>query len=228
MKESKAIYGFTVTTLDGREMQLSAYRGKVLLIVNTASKCGLTPQYEGLEKLYRKHKEQGLVVLGFPCNQFLSQEPGPETEIASFCSLHYEVTFPLFRKVDVNGGNTHPLYRFLKEKKPGLWRSRAIKWNFTKFLVDRSGEVIRRYAPWISHRSFSRKSSNCYDLRFTTFSELMPRTRYSYAEIGGRRYVANPVSIIVKSEMIRRLFLLNGALYEREDFYSILTLTMGW
>jgi glutathione peroxidase len=144
---NQTIYGFAATALDGHEVQLSAYRGKLVLIVNTASQCGLTPQYKGLEELHRKYKEQGLVVLGFPCNQFLHQEPGTETEIARFCSLHYEVTFPLFRKIDVNGENTHPLYRFLKEQKPGLCRTGAIKWNFTKFLIDRSGQVIRRYAP---------------------------------------------------------------------------------
>src|SRR5262249_6485177 len=147
MKKNQPIYEFAATTLDGYEQQLSAYRGKLLLIVNTASQCGFTPQYAGLEKLYRDHKEKGLVILGFPCNQFLHQEPGTGAEISHFCSLHYRVTFPLFHKIDVNGRNTHPLYRFLKETKPGLWRTKAIKWNFTKFLVDRSGQVIRRYSP---------------------------------------------------------------------------------
>ena len=142
-----SVYDFTAKTLDGREVSLADYRGKVLLIVNTASKCGFTPQYEGLEALYRKHKDQGFAVLGFPCNQFGSQEPGDAAEIASFCSLTYDVSFPMFGKVDVNGPAAHPLYAFLKKQKKGILGSEGIKWNFTKFLVDRSGAVVERFAP---------------------------------------------------------------------------------
>ena len=119
----------------------------MLLIVNTASKCGFTPQYEGLEALHRKYADRGLVVLGFPCNQFGAQEPGDETEIRSFCKLRYDVSFPMFAKLDVNGNDAHPLYRLLKSARPGLLGTEAIKWNFTKFLVDPDGAVIRRYAP---------------------------------------------------------------------------------
>jgi len=139
-------YDFTATTIDGEEQSLSAYEGKVLLIVNVASKCGFTPQYAGLEELYRKHVDSGLVVLGFPCDQFGHQEPGDEAEIKEFCSLTYDVTFPMFAKIEVNGGGTHPLYRWLKEEQRGVLGGR-IKWNFTKFLVDRSGEPVDRYAP---------------------------------------------------------------------------------
>lgn len=141
------IYDFSATTLDGRELSLGDFKDKVLLIVNTASKCGFTPQYEGLEKLYRQYAARGLVVLGFPCNQFGAQEPGDAAEIARFCSLTYQVSFPMFARIEVNGEGTHPLYRFLKEAKPGLLGTEAIKWNFTKFLVDRNGSVIERYAP---------------------------------------------------------------------------------
>ena len=119
----------------------------VVLVVNTASKCGFTPQYDGLEKLYEKYRERGFVVLGFPCNQFGAQEPGDEAEIAQFCSLKFNVSFPMFAKIDVNGESTHPLYQFLKAEKPGLLSTEGIKWNFTKFLVDRSGKVVERYAP---------------------------------------------------------------------------------
>lgn len=141
------IYDFSAKTIDGDEQKLSAYRGKTLLIVNVASKCGFTPQYEGLEALYRDFKPKGLVVLGFPCDQFGHQEPGDENEIKNFCSLNYEVTFPLFAKIDVNGPNTHPLYKYLKHEAKGLLGSEAIKWNFTKFLVDSAGSVRKRYAP---------------------------------------------------------------------------------
>jgi len=136
-----------VHTADGGQTDLSAYDGQVLLIVNTASKCGFTPQYAGLEELYRAHKDQGFAVLGFPCNQFGSQEPGDAAEIANFCSLTYDVTFPVFAKIDVNGGDAAPLFEYLKKEAPGLLGSKAIKWNFTKFLVDRSGKVVDRYAP---------------------------------------------------------------------------------
>jgi len=141
------IYDFSVRTIDGVETPLADYRGQVLLIVNTASKCGFTPQYEGLEALYKAHHAAGLAVLGFPCNQFGAQEPGDEAQIASFCSLTYDVTFPMFAKIEVNGDDADPLYAFLKKAKPGLLGSEAIKWNFTKFLVDRTGAVVRRYAP---------------------------------------------------------------------------------
>ena len=140
------IYDFEANLLDGTPQKLEAYRGKVLLIVNVASKCGFTPQYAGLEALYRAHKAQGLEVLGFPCNQFGHQEPGDAGEIRNFCTTNYDVTFPLFAKIDVNGANTHPLYQFLKHAAPGVLGSEAIKWNFTKFLVDREGNVVRRYA----------------------------------------------------------------------------------
>ncbi|MBI1366608.1 MAG: redoxin domain-containing protein [Alphaproteobacteria bacterium] len=142
-----SIYDFTAKTIDGDDQSLSAYADKVMLIVNVASKCGFTPQYKGLEALYRKHRDEGFVVLGFPCNQFAGQEPGDEDEIITFCTTHYDVTFPMFAKIDVNGPDTHPLYRYLKTEKPGLAGSTSIKWNFTKFLVDRKGSVIERFAP---------------------------------------------------------------------------------
>jgi len=140
------VYDFEANLLDGTPQKLDAYRGKMLLIVNVASKCGFTPQYEGLEDMYQTHKDEGLVVLGFPCNQFGHQEPGDSDAIRHFCSTKYDVTFPLFAKIDVNGANTHPLYKFLKHAAPGVLGSEAIKWNFTKFLVDRDGNVVRRYA----------------------------------------------------------------------------------
>ena len=140
------VYDFEASLLDGTLQKLDAYRGKLLLIVNVASKCGFTPQYEGLEALYRTHRDQGFVVLGFPCNQFGHQEPGDAADIRNFCSTKYDVTFPLFAKVDVNGADTHPLYKFLKHAAPGVLGSEAIKWNFTKFLIDREGNVVRRYA----------------------------------------------------------------------------------
>ena len=142
-----SIYDFTAETLDGKPAPLSDWKGKVVLIVNTASKCGFTPQYKGLEELYRKHRDQGLVVLGFPCNQFGKQEPGDAAEIASFCSLTYDVTFPLMAKIDVNGPKADPLYAWLKGEKKGILGTEAIKWNFTKFLVDRQGRVASRFAP---------------------------------------------------------------------------------
>jgi glutathione peroxidase len=141
------IYGFEAVALDGLATSLQAYRGKVLLIVNTASKCGFTPQYEGLESLWRKHRDRGLVVLGFPCNQFGAQEPGDAEQIASFCSLNYDVTFPIMTKVDVNGPAAHPVWNWLKGQKKGLLGSQGIKWNFTKFLVGRDGHVIGRFPP---------------------------------------------------------------------------------
>ncbi|KFN51646.1 Gpo [Arenimonas malthae CC-JY-1] len=140
-------FDFSATAIDGRPQSLDAWRGKVLLVVNTASKCGFTPQYTGLEKLWRDYGDRGLVVLGFPCDQFGHQEPGDEEEIRNFCSLTYDVSFPMFAKVEVNGGNTHPLWKWLKSEKSGLLGLEGIKWNFTKFLVGRDGQVIRRYAP---------------------------------------------------------------------------------
>ena len=142
-----SIYDFSAKTIDGKQQQLDAYRGKTLLVVNVASKCGFTPQYEGLEALYRKFSGQGLVVLGFPCDQFGHQEPGDEAEIRNFCSLNYDVSFPMFAKIDVNGSDTHPLYKYLKHEAKGLLGSEAIKWNFTKFLIGKDGEVVKRYAP---------------------------------------------------------------------------------
>jgi glutathione peroxidase len=142
-----SVFDFEVNDIQGRPVPLSRYRDRVLLIVNTASKCGFTPQYKGLEALYRRYRERGLEVLGFPCNQFGAQEPGTEAEIASFCEVNYAVTFPLFEKIDVNGDDAAPLYRHLKHARPGLLGSEAIKWNFTKFLVDRQGNVVERYAP---------------------------------------------------------------------------------
>jgi glutathione peroxidase len=149
----QSIYDFEAATLEGAPAPLSDYRGKLLLIVNTASKCGFTPQYEGLEALWRKYKDRGLVVLGFPCNQFGAQEPGDAGEIASFCSLTYDVTFPMMTKVEVNGPATHPLWAWLKHQKKGLLGSEGIKWNFTKFLVGRDGEVIDRFAPTTTPQS---------------------------------------------------------------------------
>ncbi len=142
-----SLYDIEVTTIDGETQRLAEYAGKCLLIVNVASKCGFTPQYAGLEALYRTHKDKGLVVLGFPCNQFGAQEPGTEKDIAAFCSASYGVTFPMFAKIEVNGDRAHPLYQFLKKQAPGLLGTEAIKWNFTKFLVDRDGCVRKRYAP---------------------------------------------------------------------------------
>ena len=139
------IYDFEAKNIDGKTQKLDAWKGKTLLIVNVASKCGFTPQYTGLEALWRKYKDKGLVVIGFPCDQFGHQEPGDENEIKNFCSLNYDVSFPLYAKIEVNGENTHPLYKFLKSEAPGMLGSEGIKWNFTKFLVDKSGKVVKRY-----------------------------------------------------------------------------------
>jgi glutathione peroxidase len=141
------VYDFSAQTIDGKTRKLADYRGKVLLVVNTASKCGFTPQYKGLEAVYEKFKDRGFAVLGFPCNQFGAQEPGPESEIAEFCEMNYGVSFPMFAKVDVNGDGAHPLFKHLTSAKKGLLGSEAIKWNFTKFLVGKDGAVIERYAP---------------------------------------------------------------------------------
>lgn len=143
---AKSVFDHTVKDINGNDVSLSQYKGKFLLIVNVASKCGFTPQYKGLEELFEELKDN-VVVLGFPCNQFGAQEPGNEEEIKSFCSLTYDVKFPLFAKVDVNGDNASPLYKFLKEEKPGILGTEGIKWNFTKFLVNREGQVVKRYAP---------------------------------------------------------------------------------
>ena len=142
-------YDFEAVDIDGNTVSLSEYRGKALLIVNVASKCGFTPQYTGLEKLWKDYRERGLVVLGFPCDQFGNQEPGNEEEIKNFCSLTYEVDFPMFAKVEVNGPGAHPLYDYLKREKKGLLGSEGIKWNFTKFLIGRDGEVVDRFAPTV-------------------------------------------------------------------------------
>ncbi|MET3961385.1 glutathione peroxidase [Marmoricola sp. OAE513] len=136
---------FSARTLTGQEQDLAAYAGKVVLVVNTASKCGFTPQFEGLEKVYEKYNEQGLVVLGFPCNQFASQDPGTSDEIGEFCQKNYGVSFPMMEKVDVNGDDAHPLYTWLKSEKGGVLGSKKIKWNFTKFLIGRDGKVVKRY-----------------------------------------------------------------------------------
>jgi len=141
------VYDFTATDIDGRERSLRDFAGQALLIVNVASKCGFTPQYKGLEALWQKHRAAGFAVLGFPCDQFGHQEPGDEKEIRQFCSLNYDVSFPLFAKIEVNGAGAHPLYRWLKSEKAGVLGTEAIKWNFTKFLVGRDGSVVRRYAP---------------------------------------------------------------------------------
>ena len=142
-----SIHDIVARRLNGEERDLSEFRGQVLLIVNVASRCGFTPQYAGLEALYRKLHARGFSVLGFPCNQFGAQEPGTEAEIGSFCDTSYGVTFPLFAKIEVNGAGTHPLYQHLKSSKPGVLGTEGIKWNFTKFLVDRDGKVVKRYAP---------------------------------------------------------------------------------
>ena len=141
------IYNMEVTTIDGTLQKMDIYRGKTLLIVNVASRCGFTSQYEGLQALYEKFRDRGFVVMGFPCNQFGNQEPGNEAEIKSFCSLNYNVTFPMFARIEVNGNNAHPLYRYLKSAKKGILGTEAIKWNFTKFLVGSNGVVLKRYAP---------------------------------------------------------------------------------
>lgn len=139
-------YDFEATLLNGKKQSMSAYKGKVVVVVNTASKCGLTPQYEGLEKLYKKYKDKGLVILGFPCNQFGNQEPGNAEEIGNFCEVNYGVSFPMFEKIDVNGKNAHPLFKYLKSKL-GFVLLSIIKWNFTKFVIDRKGKPVERFSP---------------------------------------------------------------------------------
>lgn len=144
---TKNLYSFAVKAADGSELSLEKYQGHPVVIVNVASKCGFTPQYKGLEEIYQKFKDQGLQVIGFPCNQFGSQEPGTNAEIQQFCSLNYGVSFPVMSKIDVNGDNADPLYKWLKSEAPGILGTEAIKWNFTKFLVSKDGKVIKRYAP---------------------------------------------------------------------------------
>jgi glutathione peroxidase len=139
-------YQFTARSLQGKDVSMETYKGKAVLVVNTASKCGLTPQYEGLEMLYEKYKDQGLVILGFPCNQFGNQEPGTEKEISEGCLVNYGVSFPMFSKIEVNGENTHPVYKYLKNRLPGVF-GKNIKWNFAKFLIDRNGNPVKRFSP---------------------------------------------------------------------------------
>ncbi len=141
------IYQFNITTIEGKTITLEQYKNKVLLIVNVASKCGFTPQYQDLQKLYEKYHEKNFEILAFPCNQFLHQEPGDNASIKTFCETNYHISFPLFAKIEVNGNNTHPLFQYLKNAAPGIFNSKKIKWNFTKFLVDSNGEVIKRFAP---------------------------------------------------------------------------------
>ena len=150
------IYDFNYNAAGGASVDLADYQGKVLLIVNTASKCGFTPQFEGLEKLYQDYADQGLAIIGFPCNQFASQDPGSNEDILQFCQRNYGVSFPMAEKIDVNGGQTHPLFAYLKDAAPGLLGSKNIKWNFTKFLVNRDGEVVRRFAPSDTPESIAR------------------------------------------------------------------------
>lgn len=144
---AQSIYNFTVNDIDGKPVSLSQYKGKVVMIVNVASKCGLTKQYEGLEALYKKYKNKGFVVLGFPCNQFMGQEPGTEAEIMEFCTVNYGVTFPMFSKIEVNGDGAHPLYKFLRKTLPGTGSKSDIEWNFAKFLIGRDGKPVERFNP---------------------------------------------------------------------------------
>ncbi len=156
------VFDFEALTIDGENVSLGRYRGNVLLIVNVASKCGYTPQYEGLEELYETYKDRGFAVLGFPSNQFARQEPGSEADIKNFCTMNYNVHFPLFAKIDVNGPNAHPLYRFLTDARPGLFGTKRIKWNFTKFLAGRDGRPVKRYG------SGTRPSAIAPDIESTT------------------------------------------------------------
>lgn len=158
------LYSFLVKTIDLNEVSLDKYRGQVLLIVNTASRCGFTPQYEGLERLYSKYKDKGFSVLAFPCNQFGAQEPGTEAEVKSFCETRFQVTFPLFAKIDVNGAHAHPLYQFLKQEGKGILGTEAIKWNFTKFLINREGNVVKRFAPNTEPEKLEKEIEACLGL----------------------------------------------------------------
>ncbi|HIC78529.1 MAG TPA: glutathione peroxidase [Sulfurovum sp.] len=143
--KNNTFYDFNATSIIGENISMSKYKGKVVLVVNTASKCGFTPQYKGLQELYESHKANNFTILGFPCNQFSEQEPGTHEEIQNFCNINYDITFPLFEKIEVNGDNTHPLYKFLKSEATGFMWTKSIKWNFTKFLIDKKGKVITRY-----------------------------------------------------------------------------------
>jgi len=160
---SPDVYGLTPIAIDGTPRSLEEFRGKVLMIVNVASRCGFTPQYQGLQELYERFKDRGFAILGFPCNQFGFQEPGSEAEIQQFCSLNFGVSFPMFAKISVNGPDTHPLYALLKHQAPGLLGTEAIKWNFTKFLLDRSGKVIARYGPNASPKSLAQEIERLLD-----------------------------------------------------------------
>ncbi len=151
-----SVYDFTCQTPGGKKKPLADYQGKVLLVVNTASKCGLTPQFEGLEAMYEEYRDQGLEILGFPCNQFAGQDPGSNDEIMEFCQLNYGVSFPMFGKIEVNGGGTDPLFQYLKKEAPGTLGTQRIKWNFTKFLIDSSGEVVKRYAPTVKPKAIEK------------------------------------------------------------------------
>lgn len=142
-----SLYDLSATRNNGSEVSLGEFKGQVMLIVNTASRCGFTPQYQGLQALHDQYGDKGLTILGFPCDQFGHQEPGSDSEIKQFCDLNYKIEFPLFKKIEVNGDNTHPIYEYLKDAAPGLLGSKGIKWNFTKFLVDANGNVVKRYAP---------------------------------------------------------------------------------
>lgn len=146
MVEIKSIFNFSCKDVNGKEINLSNYSGKVIMIVNTASKCGFTPQFKGLQELYRSYSNQDFEILGFPCNQFANQEPGTNQEIAEFCNINYEITFPIFSKIKVNGPSAHPLFKFLTSEKPGLLGTNSIKWNFTKFLINRNGEPVKRFS----------------------------------------------------------------------------------
>jgi glutathione peroxidase len=163
---AETVYEFSAPLLDGQTARLDEFKGRVLLIVNTASKCGFTPQYAGLEELFRKYKERGLAVLGFPCNQFGAQEPGSAEQIGSFCESNYGVSFPLFAKINVNGPDAHPLYRYLKCKKSGIFGTESIKWNFTKFLVNRQGKVVDRYGPRTKPKALASQIERLLDSAF--------------------------------------------------------------
>ncbi len=158
-----SIYDFEVNKINGETISLEEYRGKVMIIVNTASKCGFSPQYDDLQSLYVQYKEDGVVVLGFPCNQFLNQEPGDDLEIDSYCKLNHGVTFPMFAKVNVNGKEAHPLFSYLTENAPGVMGSKSIKWNFTKFLIDRDGNIVSRYAPKTKPLEMEEDIKNYYE-----------------------------------------------------------------
>ena len=157
MVEIKSIFNFSCKDVNGKEINLSNYSGKVILIVNTASKCGFTPQYKGLQELHRNYSNQDFEILGFPCNQFANQEPGTDQEIAEFCNINYEITFPIFSKIKVNGPSAHPLFKYLTSEKPGLLGTNSIKWNFTKFLINRNGEPVKRFSSKTTPEEISSK-----------------------------------------------------------------------